>query len=110
MLWRGATSAWLHVGAVAAASSDIATDAVVQALLRGMVLAPHSDVCVLLWRAIIAGFAVTQQCSNAIDLRFNGVTLVAARRAQSQVEVLLLQATGSSRTAAMASRWPGVMP
>jgi len=37
MLWRGATSAWLHVGAVATSAHAIA--AVVHALLRGMVLA-----------------------------------------------------------------------
>jgi len=39
MLWRGATSAWLHVGAVATIADAKATAAVVQALLRGMVLA-----------------------------------------------------------------------
>jgi len=76
MLWRGATSAWLQVGAVATSAHAASDAAVVQALLRGMVLAPLTAI----FAFAVAGsdFASTQQCSNAIDLWFNGVTLVAA--------------------------------
>jgi hypothetical protein len=62
MLWRGATSAWLHVGCDAK-EQQMATAAVVQALLRGMVLALTA-----MMRFCDAGLELllaSYQCSNS---------------------------------------------